>query len=179
MASRNSLYDRADSFGWISIALHWITAIAIIALWFIGQSISSQPMGEIDARRNLHIVIGLACWLPILARIVWRFMVAHPHAIGQSMRIHNVARFIHFTMLVLLAAMLLSGPLMALALPDRTGLFANLYSVHAWSAKILLALVILHILGSLKHLMFHEDETVARMIWPRPNKMTSSKQQNP
>lgn len=179
MGSRNSLYDRADSFGWISIALHWTTAVAIIALWFIGKSISSQPPGEIDVRRGLHIAIGLACWLPLLARIIWRFRIAHPRAVGQSMRIHHVARFIHFTMLVLLMVMLISGPLMAWAITDKPELFENVYRVHALSANILFALVVLHVLGTLKHLMFHEDETIARMIWPRPNTITSNKQQDP
>ena len=179
MTSRNSLYDRADSFGWISIALHWTTAVAIIALWFIGKSISNQSPGEIDVRRDLHIIIGLACWLPILARIIWRFRVAHPHAVGQSMRIHQVARFIHFTMLVSLMVMLISGPLMAWAITDKIEFFENIHRVHSLSANILFFLVVLHILGTLKHLMFHEDETIARMIWPRPNKITSNKQQKP
>lgn len=68
---------------------------------------------------------------------------------------------------------------MAWAITDKIEFFENIRRVHSLSANILFFLVVLHILGTLKHLMFHEDETIARMIWPRPNKITSNKQQKP
>ncbi len=175
----SSLYDRADSFGWISIALHWSTAAAVCVLWFVGESISRLPLDEMDARRDLHITLGLACWIPLVGRIVWRIIVRHPRASDQSLLTHRIARFAHFTMLFGLSAMLISGPLMAWAMPERIELFDKVFYFHALSAKLIFALVVLHILGTLKHLMFHEDDTLARMIWPRPNKTTSNRQQDP
>ncbi len=38
--------------------------------------------------------------------------------------------------------------------------------VHSNTAWLLFGLVLLHIGGALKHLMFHADDTIARMIWP-------------
>jgi cytochrome b561 len=38
--------------------------------------------------------------------------------------------------------------------------------VHSTSALVLLWLVLFHVGGALKHLMFHTDDTIARMIWP-------------
>lgn len=167
MTRRSSLYDRPDSFGWISIALHWITTVAIIALWLLGQSIANQGVDEIDARRALHITLGLVAWLPLVGRIGWRIVVAHPHVDGQTALVHRIARLTHYLILAALALMLISGPVMAWALPERTSLASFALLIHSNAASVLLILVLLHILGALKHLMFHDDETIARIFLPR------------
>lgn len=40
-------------------------------------------------------------------------------------------------------------------------------TVHAFCGKALLWLVVVHLMGALKHLMFHSDETIARMLIPK------------
>ena len=84
MSKPRSLLDRNNSFGWLSIGLHWFATVAIILLWFIGQSIALQSIEQIDARRSLHVTLGLIVWLPLFARIVWRFKAGHPHVNGQT-----------------------------------------------------------------------------------------------
>ena len=167
MTKPNSLYDQPDSFGWVSIAMHWLSAAVIIALWFLGKSIANQDVDAVDARRDLHVAVGLAAWLLLVARIVWRLIVRHPHARGQTQRIHRIARATHYLILLALGAMVVSGPLLAWWFPDRTAFVAAVHTVHASSATFLAVLVVVHILGSLKHLMFHDDETIARMFVPR------------
>ncbi|NQV68405.1 MAG: cytochrome b/b6 domain-containing protein [Pseudohongiella sp.] len=167
MTQHRSLYDQPDSFGWITIALHWTTSIAIIVLWFVGQSILLQPADEVDARRALHITLGLIAWLPLAGRIVWRLRVGHPQVTGQTRLIHAIARVTHYLMLAALSVMIISGPLMAWALPERTDIAHFALAFHSSAALVLLALISLHILGALKHLMFHEDETIARIFVPR------------
>lgn len=167
MIEKSSLHDQPNSFGWISIALHWTTAVAVVALWFVGKSILWVPTEEIDQRRALHITIGLIAWLPLAARIVWRFRNKHPQATGQSLKEHHVARFAHMLMLVLLTLMILSGPLMAWLLPERTALTNLAFAIHSNAANVLLVLILLHVAGALKHLMFDDDETIARIFVPR------------
>lgn len=167
MARHSSLHDQPNSFGWISIALHWTTAVAVIALWFVGSSITWVPAEEMDQRRALHITIGLISWLPLAARIVWRLCVRHPRAEGQSAREHRVARVVHTLMLLLIGLMILSGPIMAWSLPERTALTQLALVIHSNAANVLLALIVLHIGGALKHLMFDDDETIARIFMPR------------
>jgi cytochrome b561 len=167
MSYKRSLLDRKDSFGWLSIGLHWFATLAIILLWFIGQSIASQSPEQIDARRSLHITIGLIAWLPLVARIVWRFKSGHPHVNGQSLLTHRLAKTAHYVMLLVLGAMLISGPIMAWAMPERGNIWELAFVLHSNAAKALAVLVVLHILAALKHLMFHEDETLARIFVPR------------
>ncbi|MGB4247138.1 MAG: cytochrome b/b6 domain-containing protein [Pseudohongiellaceae bacterium] len=167
MTRHHSLHDQPNSFGWISIALHWTTAVAVIALWFIGKSIVWLPAEEMDQRRSLHITIGLIAWLPLAARIVWRLRVKHPRAEGQSEREHKVARVAHALMLVVLSLMILSGPVMAWSLPERTALSNFALAIHGNAANVLFVLIVLHVAGALKHLMFDDDETIARIFVPR------------
>lgn len=180
MDNRGTAFDRNDSFGWVSIALHWLSAIIIIAMWFIGKSILEQPADEIDARRSLHVTLGLSAWALLAARIVWRIANPHPHVRGQSRRVHRVARTAHHVMLFVLGVMLISGPLLAWAkASQRLDLAGPLQLTHATSATVLCALTVLHILGALKQLMFHDDETIVRMLWPRPNSNASSRHRPP
>jgi cytochrome b561 len=162
----STLLDKPDSFGWISILVHWVTSITIIALWFIGRSITEQDSLEaVDARRSLHVTIALAAWLLLLFRIIWRARAGHPRADGQSLLIHRVARTVHYTMLVAIAAMMISGPMMILF--DNEAVTGLALTVHAASASAILALVLIHIGGTLKHIIFHEDDTIVRMLWPK------------
>ena len=167
MSKPRSLLDRKNSFGWLSIGLHWFATLAIILLWFIGQSIALQSIEQIDARRSLHVTLGLIVWLPLVARIVWRFKAGHPRVNGQTLMTHRLAKAAHYVMLLLLLVMLISGPLMAWVMPERSALSEIAFSFHSFAAKALAVLVVLHILAALKHLMFHGDETVARIFVPR------------
>ena len=167
MSKTNSLHDRDKSFGWISIGLHWFATLAIILLWFIGQSIDSVPAEQFDARRSLHITIGLIAWLPLLARILWRIKSRHPHVAGQTLMTHRLAKAAHYFMLAVLGLLMLSGPFMAWTLTEGSELRETAFLFHAKAALAMAVLVVLHILAAMKHLMFHDDETIARIFVPR------------
>jgi cytochrome b561 len=167
MSKIPSLHDQPDSFGWISIALHWVTAIAICLLWFLGNSISYLPVTEVDDRRALHIAIGLSVWALLAGRILWRFLSPHPHVRGQTELTHKIARIAHTVILATLAVMIISGPIMAWSLADNSELANIALMFHSFAATALLILVVLHVLAALKHLMFHDDETIVRIFVPR------------
>jgi cytochrome b561 len=181
-ATNSRLYDTASVYGWISILLHWTTAAIIIVLWFIGKSIMGLDSGDVDDRRALHVSIAASAWLLLVFRALWRFRSGHPHVRGQSAFIHRVARSAHYAMLAVVLLMLLSGPLLVWSRGQAITLFGGLsipgpfaeseslsqaaWFLHSNAAMLLFWLVLLHIGGALKHLMFHTDDTVARMIWP-------------
>jgi len=180
--SQSNLYDSDSVYGWISILLHWATAIIVIVLWFIGKSISNAQAEDVDIQRQLHVSIAASAWLIILFRIIWRLRSGHPHVKGQTLFIHRVAMVAHYAKLIVVGLMLVSGPLVVwsgghpvsvfgwFSIPGPIGEseaareFA--WFIHSNSALLLMLLVLLHIGGALKHLMFHSDDTIARMIWP-------------
>lgn len=163
----SSLRDKPDVYSWLSILLHWLTASIVITLYFVGESIGHQAADEIAARRSLHITLGLSTWVILLSRIVWRIFMPHPRAAGQTRGTHLIARAAHYTMLALLGVMLLSGPILMWLQsgPSSSAYLAQI--VHRTTATLLIALTAVHIIGAIKHLMFHDDETFVRMIWPR------------
>jgi len=167
MNAYTTLFDRRDSFGWISIGLHWLTAAIVITMWILGKSIADGAIDEIAARRAVHVTLGLSAWILLAGRIAWRLAVPHPRAQGQSLRTHRFARAFHYLLLAALAVMLLSGPLLAWFLHGQSPSVDVLHTVHAGTANVLFLLVVIHIGGALKHLMFHDDDTIVRMLWPR------------
>jgi cytochrome b561 len=175
-----ALMDRPERYGWVSIGLHWLAAVTVIAMWFVGQSIDASENGL--ALRNLHVSLGLAAWLFLALRIGWRLRSGHPHVRGLGPAIFRFARATHYVMLLLVGIMLVSGPLLVWAsgvpveLYGGVSLFAQGSSspalqylastIHGVTATSLVVLTALHIAGAFKHLMFHDDETFVSMLRP-------------
>src|SRR5690348_13761373 len=56
-----------------TIALHWTTAILVVVLWTIGQTIDIFPNGPLRVDyRSVHIACGLALGVVLVARLAWR-----------------------------------------------------------------------------------------------------------
>jgi cytochrome b561 len=179
----NRSLDKRDSFGWISILLHWTTAAFICVLWFIGDGIASLESDQATVRRNLHVSIAVTAYLLIWARIVWRLYSHHPQVHGQSNLTHFAARSIHYILLAAIAGMLCSGPIIMWSDGNPISVFGLISlpsplsempvvneaarAVHAFCGQSVLWLTVIHIGGALRHLMFHDDDTIARIFVPK------------
>ena len=64
--------DTRTGYGWISIALHWLTAIVILTLWFIGSSIQSDLATGSTSTLRLHTSIAITAYVLLWARVIWR-----------------------------------------------------------------------------------------------------------
>ena len=69
--------DTRTGYGWVSIALHWTTAIIVLTLWFVGSSIQSDP-GTQESTLRLHTSIAITAYLLLWARVIWRLKIGHP-----------------------------------------------------------------------------------------------------
>jgi cytochrome b561 len=163
---RPLLFDQSNSFGWISIALHWATAALIIALWIMGKNITEMPDGSSGFWRTLHMTVGLSAWILLAGRVAWRIYSKHPRSNGLTARTHDIAKTVHYLMLVSLTLLILSGPIVAWLGP-LTLIGSAAFVVHNYAGNVLLVLVITHTLAAVKHLMFHQDDSVIRMLWPK------------
>jgi cytochrome b561 len=175
-----STRDSADGYGWISIALHWIAAATVIAMLAIG--LVSQGASPEDYTRlvNMHTSLGIAMNALLWARIVWRFRVGHPGPLPRQGRFFfAIGKYVHFLMLLAIAVMLVSGPLMAwsagdaidvfgLSLPSpigkHDGAHAVLRRVHGVTASLILAGIVLHVLAVLKHTVINRDGTFDKIM---------------
>ncbi len=175
------LKDTETGYGWISILLHWLTAILIITLWFIGDSIHTGDTADYLRLKQLHVSIAASFYILLVARILWRLHCSHPGPLpGQGRIFFTIGKWTHYFLLLLLTVMLISGPftvwlggedihifsLLIIPSPitkDITlqGVFAL---IHGTSSNLLAILVVLHILGTFKHIIFNRDGTFDKIM---------------
>jgi len=179
-----SLQDQPNSYGWISITLHWVAVAIIVALWFIGDSTGAAD-GEQERVTlfRLHMSIAMLAFPLLLLRIVWRLRSGHPWIDGQSAVDHRLANTAHYVLLFAVVVMLISGPLAVWSAGQEImvfdwfgipGPFAGnpvlqtiVPSAHAISAKVILIVATVHMCGAFIHLMFKDDDVFLRMLVPK------------
>jgi cytochrome b561 len=174
--------DQSDSYGWISILLHWIAAAVVIALWVVGSAAASSGGQGSSRLLHLHTTIAVSAYLLLWTRIVWRFWVGHPGPMtAQRGLSFSVGKIVHYVLLILMGIMLLTGPVtlwsggqpihvFSLAIPAPWGVLPGLaiamQSVHHYTSQALIILVLLHVCGALKQVAFNRDGTLAKMLLP-------------
>lgn len=168
-----SSYDRR------TIALHWLTAALVIALWFLGQTIDWFPKGNPRAiARSTHIALGLGLAVVLVRRIWWRLGggVYLPQEGGSLL--DTIASWTHKILYLLLVGTALLGianawirgdtlftvvKIPALA-PGNTALRKLVEDWHSWAADILLIVAGLHATAGLLHHYVLRDGILRRML---------------
>jgi cytochrome b561 len=175
------LTNTTHRFGWLSMLLHWVMAIAIIGLFGLG--IYMMDLGYYDpwyqTAPNIHRSVGILVALALLLRWVWRLSNIHPLVEGKPWE-QIVARTVHRAFYMLMFAVLLSGYLISTAdgreiavfdwfeVPATLHGYANQEDIagkfHKYLAYGLMGLVVLHTLAALKHHFIDRDATLRRML---------------
>ena len=128
---------------------------------------------------NLHKSIGVTIFALILIRILWR-ITHRPPALLASYKAweSKLASGAHHLLYLLMVALPVSGVIMAtyskygikwFGIPFIKGLDNNpmrelFKDVHEIIGLIILLVIIVHILGALKHKFIDKDETLKRML---------------
>jgi cytochrome b561 len=172
----HSASDRYDS---RSVALHWVTAIMVVAQWLGAHAIDMFPKGplRVDAR-STHIAIGVALLAVVIARLAWRFTHAQRPALPGPAPVRTAAVTMHWMLYGLVIAVLFIGALNVAVCGDSIfGLFkipaidpqnkalrAQVGDIHEWLANILLLAAGLHAIAALIHDRLWHRGSLARMI---------------
>ncbi|HEY5666204.1 MAG TPA: cytochrome b/b6 domain-containing protein [Gammaproteobacteria bacterium] len=177
------LKDTATGYGWISILLHWVTAVLILYLLYLGSTIGSlEPELRSEAILR-HTSVAIVSYVLLVARVVWRIVYPHPGPTPEQRGwAHTAGKWTHYAMLVAIAAMLISGPLMQFSygrdiqvfdwfviptpIDASFGLAAFLHRVHTYAAIFIFVALVLHVGGVYKHTAFNQDGTLAKIIIP-------------
>ena len=175
--------DTENGYGGVSILLHWVAAITMIALFVLGQAAEDAADSERKSLLGLHISIAISMYLILVGRIGWRLFNGRPRVLIQKSKpLMLLAHWIPIILLAGLALMLLSGPIMVwskgypinifglISLPSPLGKMETLHeameALHKLGAKLLFFAFILHMLGVLKHLIIDRNNTLKRMLVP-------------
>jgi cytochrome b561 len=163
------------------ITLHWLIGIAIIALLALGLYMVGLPRGVPfkSALINFHKSLGMTIFLLVLVRIVVRTVYGRPPLPPMRAWQRAAARATQGLLYVVMVVMPLTGYLgssfntygtrfWGILLPkwgwDDKGQRHFWFTIHEICAWILIALVVLHIAGALKHQLVDRDGLMRRML---------------
>ncbi len=174
-------------YGWLSISLHWIVALALVVMLAIG--FRAEALGEAGDRAgramamSWHIGLGATLWLILFARVMSSWLQPKPTPIEQPRHLMWIASATHQLLLIAILIQLISGPLAiwsgsnpinvfdAFSIPspfvarnESVHEFAEaLHAVGRWS---IIVFATLHILAVVKHTVIDKDGVLQRMLAP-------------
>ena len=163
-----------------TIVLHWTTAMLVVVLWTIGQTIDVFPNGPLRIDyRSVHIVCGVALGVVLVARLTWRLTRRESLPPIDHGVLLFIARATHW----LLYALLVTAVGLGVAyLWVRGDSIFNLFAVpaydpvnqralshqvggwHALAANTILIVAGLHAAAALVHHFVLRDATLRRML---------------
>jgi len=108
--------DSRYGFGWLSIALHWINAVAIFCLLYFGVKLAyyqifSRPPPNFNSWLEWHISIGVVAAPFLLWRIVRRFAIGKPKTNSQAGFLQWTADAVWRLLMIGVVVQMITGPL--------------------------------------------------------------------
>lgn len=174
-------------YGWLSIILHWLAAIAIIAMFVTGfRADMAGDAGDRELRAAMmgaHISLGASVALLLLARVFASYAQPRPAAPDQAPPFKLLAIGAHQLLLLAILIQVISGPLAVWSGGRAINVF-DLFSIptpfaernegvhelaeimHAIGRWALFVLISVHVLGALKHALIDRDGIMRRMLAP-------------
>ncbi|WP_374471327.1 cytochrome b [Phenylobacterium sp.] len=186
-----SFVNTRTAYGWAAIALHWISAAGVVALYLLGERMEeASGRAEKIAAMNLHVSVGVLLFTFLVARMLWSASQPHPGSLEHNRAFRTLARAVQGLFLLMIAVLLITGPLAvwstgrplevfgAFAIPTPFAtrvewLHELTETVHGAATKLFWPLIVLHVAGALKHLVFDRDATLQRMLWVRRPHLTA------
>ena len=180
-----SLTNTRAAYGWIAIALHWISAVGVTALYFLGERMEDAPdRAQKILARDLHVSVAMLLIAFLAARLFWSASQPSPRPIEQNRVLRIAARAVQGLFLLMIAVLIVTGPLTiwstgqplqvfdVLAIPSPFAarvdwLHEACEEVHGAATKLFWPLIGLHVAGAVKHLVYDRDRTLQRMLWVR------------
>jgi cytochrome b561 len=162
-----------------SIMLHWLSAALVAALWALGQTIDWFPKGDPRGfARSLHVVLGLALALVLVARLWWRLRAGAQLPPARTTGLDRIATLTHKLLYLLLAGVVLLGLanvwvrgdtlFNALTIPafdpGNKALRETVEDWHGLTANVLLIVALLHAAAGLLHHFVFKDDVLRRML---------------
>lgn len=171
-----------QNFGYISIVLHWVLAIALIALYFSGDYMVGLDYYDSWYIRapELHKSFGIVVGLLMLIRFIWNKSHAHLHVLSPGGLVNIAAALVHHLFYLLVLLLVITGYLITTAKGQGIDVF-GLFTVPALIAEntetselsgqlhdvfavIFMLLLIAHSLAALYHHFIIKDFTLKSML---------------
>ena len=161
------------------VIIHWLTLLLLIVAWYLGDALVDARI-EKDATLIgyfAHALMGGAILMLTILRLTFRSVDGTPPPVGNSV-MDIVARGVHHGLYVLLILLSITGFMTlltstvgmalvtnaAILLPaEYTGPSVIPHSVHEILVTVMMVVVLVHILGAIKHQFIMKDGLMRRM----------------
>lgn len=178
------LKDSRSGYGWITIGIHWVSALLVIFLFGLGLYMTGLNYYDewYHTGPALHISLGLILLFITLFRLLWRSSNPTPSDLSDKRLNNLLARLVKISLYALLFIVFITGYLITTAegkpaeifgvikIPSITELGADTVDlageIHEYLAWIIILLVALHVAGALMHHVVFRDQTLTRMLKP-------------
>jgi cytochrome b561 len=165
-----------------AMMLHWLVAGGIAFLYVHGFSMMQLAGEERLAQLNLHRSVGISVFVLVLVRIWWRTVQPPPHIAMPAVQAW-IADLVHLLIYALLLVNGVAGAVGWFASGDPVVFFgvplavARVPSPHLnelcilvglTTARLLVLMIALHVIGVVKHEWLDRDRIVQRML-PGPS----------
>jgi cytochrome b561 len=179
-----SLTNTRQGYGWIAIALHWISAAGVILLYFLGEALEEAPKAEKAAAFAQHVSVGMLLITFLAARLIWTATQPAPEKLEQDRRLQILSSAVQGLFLLMILIQIVTGPLVVWSNARPIAVFdlvqiASPFAVkvhwlheaaetaHKIAPNAFWPLLGLHILGALNHVVINRDATLKRMLWSK------------
>lgn len=179
-----------ERYSTVAIVLHWVIAIAIGSMMFLGENMKMADGTPIEWMYQLHKSIGITILVLTIARVLWRLMNPPP-APSDGLKAHEKAlsHGVHIGFYALLILLPLTGWLLVslspfaiatvlfgaiswphlpvlpgLALETREAWYPTAVNAHFILSRAMIVLWALHVIGAIKHEFGSEEGVLKRMI---------------
>ena len=161
-----------------TIWLHWAPVSLIAVLWVIGQTADLVPPGPFRAGLwSIHVVLGFATALVLLARVAWRALFGRVLPAADTGLLYAIAKATHSALYLLIAAAVVLGIANASYrgfnifgvwhVPQfGTGDSATRHTINGWhelAANLTVLVACLHAAAALMHQYVWRDRLLERM----------------
>ena len=161
--------------------LHWLMAMMIIAMLFIGAGMAASVSERHEWLLNLHKPLGIAILLLVVVRLIVRFSTRQPPLPADLAPVQVLAAKLSHVLLYALMfilpvvgwamisaagdpVMLSSSLQLPSILPANPTTFAFLRKAHTYLAYLLFFTVLLHLAAALFHGWIRRDGVLQSML---------------
>lgn len=159
--------------------------MGVIALYLLGERMEeAADRAEKIAAQQLHVSVGMLLLSFLIARLLWSASQPSPAPLERNRWLRILARSVQGVFLLMIVVLIVTGPLAIwstgrplqvfelFAIPSPfpariDWLHEACEEVHGAATKLFWPLIVLHVGGALKHLVYDRDRTLQRMVWVR------------
>lgn len=164
-----------------AIVLHWLIAAALVFQVVFAESLEGPRGPDLFARFQLHKSVGITILLLSVARLAWRFIAPRPAPVPGPKWAMTLSGLVHFGFYFFMIAAPVTGWIMVstskikvetllfgtipwphLPVPASWGEPAEF--LHHFMPNVAIALLVLHVVGALRHQYLLGTPILARML---------------